>query len=249
MLNIDFADYIEKTNASSDADTAFQHLEKSLSSIGIDKVLYSLMTDFSDLNQKAGHGIFRNYPDDWMSYYVENSYEDVDPVRQYLMRSDQAFEWDTLDKRMPLTKQQLKLMNQASETGLTKGIGLGIHCSKHEVVGMGFASTENIKVSKTHLSWIQALSQQFHTVYTALNTTQNNEYICLSARQKEILCWTAEGKSAIDIADILGISDRTVRQHREVICKKLNCYNMVVAVTKAIHKNIITPASLSVCIQ
>jgi DNA-binding CsgD family transcriptional regulator len=43
----------------------------------------------------------------------------------------------------------------------------------------------------------------------------------LTARQIECLRWTAEGKSSWDIAQILGISPRTVDEHLDNACRKL----------------------------
>lgn len=241
MTNIDFGDFIEKTNNATSAVSAFKILEDALSSIGIDKVLYSLMTDFPDLGQNAGHGIFRNYPESWMSYYVENDYENTDPVRQYLVQYDNTFLWDDLNKRMPLNKKQKLLMNQAREAGLTTGVGLGIHCPNYSVVGMGFASTEKIAISPNQLSMIRALSQQFHTVYTSLHLLDQKEFVTLSQREKDILSWIAEGKTNWEISQILGITPRSVKQSRERIYKKLNCNNAILAVTKALSQNLITP--------
>ncbi len=43
----------------------------------------------------------------------------------------------------------------------------------------------------------------------------------LTARQIECLRWSAQGKSSWDIAQILGISPRTVDEHLDNACKKL----------------------------
>ena len=43
----------------------------------------------------------------------------------------------------------------------------------------------------------------------------------LTARQIECLRWSAEGKSSWDIAQILGISPRTVDEHLDNACRKL----------------------------
>jgi LuxR family transcriptional regulator len=55
----------------------------------------------------------------------------------------------------------------------------------------------------------------------------------LSQREKEILQWTADGKSSDDVSVILGISKRTVNFHINHCLKKLGCQNKIAAAVKA----------------
>ena len=52
----------------------------------------------------------------------------------------------------------------------------------------------------------------------------------LTKRQKEIMEWTAEGKTSAETATILGISPRTVEKHLEAIFQRLGVENRVAAV-------------------
>nr|MCU0957787.1 helix-turn-helix transcriptional regulator [Hydrogenophaga sp.] len=45
--------------------------------------------------------------------------------------------------------------------------------------------------------------------------------IALTPRETEVLSWLAKGKTNRDIADILGMSPRTVNKHLEHIFEKL----------------------------
>ena len=54
------------------------------------------------------------------------------------------------------------------------------------------------------------------------NTTQQRlRDALLTAREAEVLAWLAKGKTNRDIADILGMSPRTVSKHLEHIFEKL----------------------------
>jgi FixJ family two-component response regulator len=55
--------------------------------------------------------------------------------------------------------------------------------------------------------------------------TESNRLACLTKRQREILHCVIKGFSNKIIAFNLGISQRTVEQHRYVIMKKLNAKN------------------------
>jgi LuxR family quorum sensing-dependent transcriptional regulator len=71
--------------------------------------------------------------------------------------------------------------------------------------------------------------------------------VTLSERQKEILRWTAVGKSAWDISEILNISNRTVEWHIAQAewhiaqaMKKIGATNRVQVVVLALKRGLIT---------
>jgi LuxR family transcriptional regulator len=56
----------------------------------------------------------------------------------------------------------------------------------------------------------------------------------LSDRETEVLRWTADGKSAQEIADILNVTKHTVEFHIKNAVNKLQAVNMTSAVVKAL---------------
>lgn len=57
--------------------------------------------------------------------------------------------------------------------------------------------------------------------------------ISMTAREKEVLCWTAEGKTAYEIGHILSVSERTVNFHINNVVTKLRASNKTQAAVKA----------------
>lgn len=55
----------------------------------------------------------------------------------------------------------------------------------------------------------------------------------ITQRQLECLSWTQEGKSAVDIGQILGISARTVEGHLAKVCSHFGVRTRIQAVIKA----------------
>ena len=56
----------------------------------------------------------------------------------------------------------------------------------------------------------------------------------LTEREREVLRWIANGKSLVDVGDILTVSERTVREHLVHSRAKLNATTTTHAVAKAI---------------
>lgn len=59
--------------------------------------------------------------------------------------------------------------------------------------------------------------------------------LSLTLREAEVLTWIARGKSNRDIAEILGLSPRTVNKHLEQIYAKLGVENRTAAATLAMR--------------
>lgn len=67
--------------------------------------------------------------------------------------------------------------------------------------------------------------------------------VVLTEREREALLWSIEGKTACEIAMLLGVSDRTVNFHLANVTKKLNSVNKVQAASKAIALGLLHPCS------
>jgi DNA-binding CsgD family transcriptional regulator len=67
----------------------------------------------------------------------------------------------------------------------------------------------------------------------------------LTTRETEILSWVERGKSNNEIAQILGISHLTVKNHVQKILRKLNVQNRAQAVAKGMSLNLTHPIGRS----
>ena len=65
----------------------------------------------------------------------------------------------------------------------------------------------------------------------------------VTARERQILRWVREGKSNQQIAEVLGISPLTVKNHIQKILRKLGAGNRAQAVAQALARNLIDPAT------
>jgi DNA-binding CsgD family transcriptional regulator len=61
----------------------------------------------------------------------------------------------------------------------------------------------------------------------------------LTPREKEVLKWTAEGKTAWEVGQILGLAEDTVKFHLRNVTKKLGSSSKHQAVLKAMDLGLI----------
>lgn len=242
-----FFEFIEKTNKAQSKEQIFELFQSQMALLGFDKVLYTLATDHDSIGQKAGHGIMRNYPDDWMKFYTEKNYVEIDPVIKNAAISNQPFVWNKMHESMPFLREQRRLLKEAEEAGLYCGVGLGIHGNGNEFAALGFASSEQkLDLGRNTLSMVNAVANQFHFAYCEMQkrhckTQKPRVNINLTRMELVILNWLALGKTNNEIACITSISPTTVDYHLRQIFRKLEANSKQLAVVKGIKYGLINP--------
>ena len=235
----EFLFYSNQTNSVEELCSLFQ---KSLEIMGFNKYRYGFLTEHKSVGKPANHGLQYNFPDDWMKHYIESGYLDVDPVKNQLSVSRTPFRWDKIDYFLKLNEKEKKVLEEAKDAGLIKGVGLAIHTGPGEVAGFGIASDfKDLEVTDVMLQKINLLAFQFHHRYLSLLQVpeQVADRIVLTSREKDVLSWLASGKSSSVIGEILSISENTVNYHIKQCHKKLEANNRILPVTKAIRLGLI----------
>ena len=234
-------DFIEQSNAAQSRDELFSLYSKALKNeFGYDKVVYTFITDFPDISQKAGHGIKSNYPDDWQNHYTAKGYVKIDPVIMQVVRSNIPFTWEYLRKLQCITREQLQILQEGDEAGLHEGVGVRLSGTGSGLAGVGLASSsKGINPDRNMLSKIKLLTEQFHLAYCSMGATELFE-AKLSNREIEILKWWALGKSSEEVAMIIGCTLHNIKYHAQNIFSKLHANTKIFAVAKAIRLGIVS---------
>lgn len=238
--------HIELINSSKTPEEAFDRFVSIMKSHGYDRVTYSLVTDHPSLKLPRQHGLATSYPEDWMKFYKEKNYMEIDPVTKRCLSSRKPFFWSDVTDCPEIAEPSLQLMHEAEDAGLTDGIGISLIGQPGELIGIGLArSSKQDGKTKDHdfFSAAYLLSVYFHETFRDL--LSNPFKVELTAREKEILSWASEGKRDEEIADILNLSLNTVRFHWKKIFRKLDANGRIYAITKAIRLQLITPSLVS----
>ncbi len=160
---------------------------------------------------------------------------DADPIVRHSLHTDKPFLWSEVKP----TRAESLMMQQAASFGLspigysvpTIDVGpyrglLSINANTNE--GIDWAT----EVAKIGSLWI-ATALKVHKMARE-EIDPNNEYVHgLSKREMECLRLIADGKTHGEIANILGISEHTVRGYFRSLRLKLNCTTLAQAVGKA----------------
>lgn len=184
-----------------------------------------------------GHIIrINNYPNEWNKIYETSNYTEIDPVVKYCSQSVLPIRWD--DPTLPDARA---FWEESQSYGLRHGWSQSVHDHR------GFFSILSLSRSRHpitarelykkagQLIW---LSNALHTIVAQKmqSGADFQEGPCLSIRETEVLKWSADGKTASDVARILNLSERTVNFHVNTAIKKMGVSNKIAAVVQACRK-------------
>lgn len=236
---------VEALNLATTKDEAFAIFCAAMKQRGYEKISYTLCTDHPSLGLPKQHGLSTSYPDDWMHEYKSNNLLKVDPVVKQLIRSRKPFFWDEVTAREEHNSAAWNLMHNAEDAGVTDGIGISLMTPYGEITGIGIAREQRSgeKNNYEELARIHFLTVYFHETYRDL--VAKPSAIALTEKEEQVLCWATEGKTDDDIAALMNISFNTVRFHWRNIFKKLNVFNKMHAVTKALRLKLIMPGTIT----
>lgn len=240
--SVRISDFIDTTNRAQSSDEIFSAYENALAEIGLDRIMYSALNNHPIYDSVNSPSVMRNYPDDWITHYVENGYIQSDPVRKQAIRARAPFIWREMMAKSKLTRAEKNVMVEGEAAGLHDGCAVPLHGPYGEVMGVGLASSLGGVDIERHLGVVHALTVQFHTAYSSLAMPElsSGHPVHLTPREREVLQWCALGKSNWAIGEILNISEHGVEFHVRNILSKLSADSRITAVVKALHLGLIS---------
>lgn len=199
---------------------------------------------YASVNPVTGDVVgYANYADDWKQHYISRNLHRVDPTLHVASRSIAPVDWQRFDRDQKFHS----VFRAAADFGVSsQGLTVPIrgpygdrgllsvtrHCSLEE---WG-------KLKKHIMGHLQTAAVHMHdSVMRSTNLFNALGFPALSAREVEILQWTAVGKQQQDIGDILSISHRTVEIHLRSARTKLGAMTTSQAVGRAIGMGLILP--------
>lgn len=240
---MDLVEFIVESNRTKSIEELTNNFLKFLNNFGMDRFIMGQISHDATAQKEKYLGLLVNYPQEWMEYYVANHYVNHDPVYLAALTARKPFTWAEVETQKNLTPLNKQVMNECREHKLYSGVGLSIHQPLGGIIGMGFAGSEkDARCDKDALSLIYAAANQFFICYADLTKFDSlDQNIKLTNRECEVLLWLARGKTKPDIADILAISESSIKRHCEAIFQKLSVNNIPLAVAKAIRMGLIRP--------
>lgn len=222
--------------AASDAETQeelFEALLLAAQAIGFEYCAYGMSLALPATRPR--HFLASNYCAEWRSRYAQMRYVEQDPTVLHGTRSHDALVWSD-----EVFASARKLWDEAQSAGLRVGWAQANPMRKGVAGMLTLARSseplthKELEAKSLHMRW---LSNVAHMGFQRLVDAKGilHPQVRLTEREKEVLKWSAVGKTIPDISEILLISVDTVRFHTRNVLNKLNVANRTAAVAHAVY--------------
>jgi len=161
-----------------------------------------------------------------------------DPVMQHCKRQSVPIIWD---QATYVSRGLGEKWEEQARFGISNGIALALHMPEGRHFFLGVERDQPVPADPGELTRVVADLQLFavHAQDAALRILvpgpADPSLPSLTPRELEALRWTMEGKTAWEVGDVLGISERTAVLHVSNATHKLGCVNKHQAVLKALR--------------
>jgi LuxR family quorum-sensing system transcriptional regulator SolR len=226
------ADLSAEIYAAKDENALFEKVSIYAKKLGFDFCSYGAKTPFP--LTRPNIVILSNYTDAWMEEYANNDYFSVDPTVAHGLKSSSSILWT------PESFSKAKDMwENCNAHGMKYGWAQSAWDSTNLFGLLNLSRSAEPLTEKelwhveTRMTW---LGQATHTAMSRFLCPKMmpESQVQFTAREKEVLCWTAEGKTAAEIGIILSISIATANFHINNLIQKMGATNKTQAIAKAV---------------
>lgn len=201
------------------------------------------LVDVDTTNTEVKNLTNHSYPEEWVECYMSNSFYQLDPVIMHAKKHKMPFMW------RDIVPEDQKSNGLVFEAASDYGLQDGMSCAYGGVSRSNLKTLVSISGSKRR---IQEVYERMYIVVSLIlpllhdvNITTffkyktNLDRVNLTNRERDVIAWTADGKSVEEIGKILSISQDTVKYHIKNLYEKLNAVNKYHAVSNALRLGLI----------
>jgi DNA-binding CsgD family transcriptional regulator len=168
-------------------------------------------------------------PAEWREHYSSENFFQRDPAVRHSCRTILPFDWESSPCDPETEREWLEVLQRGRDFGVQKGIAVPVP-SPSGMIGAVWVGGPHFDEREVHKPLLHSLGLHvFHRLEHFLGRRMQRK-VRLTDREREILAWVSEGKTAWEIGCILNISQRTVEWHIEQACKRLGAANRLQAI-------------------
>ena len=226
-------DFVEGLDELDSPDTVLEAMQDEISCFGFEWLA------FTGILPKPGETmddlvLVHRSPDGFHDIYTSRNYVRVDPNIRRALGSSSPFDWTCEDYGDEHGPRSIEVMQVLADFNLQRGFFVPVHGAGgyEAAVAMAGADVDLPGDAKPglHLMSIYA----FERVRQLLGGSPQGKPP-LTPREREVLAWSAQGKSAWEIGTILSVGKRTVDEHAQTAMRKLGAANRTQAVAIALR--------------
>lgn len=234
----DALDFIEELNGHTDVPAAMDSLESAFGRFGFETII---VAGLPNPEQKFSQMVLaKRWPAEWFKLYTEHNFDRVDPVLRHCRNSIHPFEWAEAPYDVERERGAAEVMRRATDFRMVRGFVVPIHGLTGYQAGVSLGGVDLDLNTRSKPALHLMAMYAFERIRRLLDPTPDSPSR-LTQREREVVAWAAQGKSAWEIGEILHVTQRTAEQHLANAAHKLGAVNRTHAVAIAIRNKIINP--------
>jgi LuxR family transcriptional regulator, quorum-sensing system regulator BjaR1 len=191
---------------------------------------------------QADRGIrMTNFPETWVERYKKVGYADCVSIYREYRRANRPPALAELTSRS-LPSGSLRILEEALALGIESGAALTLYGpdGRHFIFVVA-GRARGARLDEQALTVLRVASFQVLTSFIKDTCETRARGPRLTEREIEVLCLIAEGKSKREVAELLSVSEASVKRHCERVFEKLGANSLAQAVSKAMRLDLIDP--------
>ena len=207
---------------------------------GFEHFVYALTISAPSL--KSQHYIINGFPREWHERYVAREYFKIDPVVHYAQTSSLPAIWS--DEKFH-NIQSREFWEEADALGLRSGMSFAVHGQPGLTGILSLSRDKPLNLPAAEMAALIGRAQMFasmlHDAVVRIDVPKllPEQSIAMTPRERECLKWSADGKTAWEIGQILSITERTVVFHMNNVIQKLGASNKIQAIVRAVSLKLV----------
>lgn len=232
-----FEKFVEVTQATTSREELRTILAQTLASEGYDNYIMTTVA-----NRRVGSVAWYEFPKGYAETYLAEKWHEVDPVLSQTLSARRPFFWNDAARPAALTTQQRHCLEACRDLGVHSGIAIPLFGPGSRRDVMSISQRHSDTANPQRLAILQAICSQAWYRFLDLGSEWPDIVgtgVVLTPKELEVLKWIKDGKSNIDIAEILKVSVRTIEFHIENMLNKLGAPNRIAMVVMSLQLGII----------
>jgi LuxR family quorum sensing-dependent transcriptional regulator len=229
-FSLEAIEFAQRIGLQNSPDAVVEETARATARFGIETVAFSFLPNGAQAF--ADTLLARKWPAEWFSEYTSNNYIRIDPVAHALKSATRPFRWSDIPMA-GATREGAALMHRRRDYGFSDAVVVPIH----NPIGLpAFVSLSGrqIEVPDAELLPLHVVALSAFQRVRELQEPRAKSKPHLSPREREVLTWVAQGRSAWEIGLILNIAKRTADEHVQSAIRKLGALNRAHAVAIAL---------------
>lgn len=233
--------FISEVGAAQTLEAVFAALRRETQALGFPWCTYELEWP----REGVGQNLFSTtYPDEFIARYISERYASNDLVCRYAGQKIRPFSFDEVVRNRHITEAQKRVRDEARDFKLISGGCVPIHGPGDMRAYVAVASDRPAEEFEPYFArcrhQLHLVGIYIHERVIALHPdARAKRRGNLTPREIEVMSWTARGRTVSQIAEILNLSEHTVRDHVENACVKLSVSNKTHATAVALVEGLI----------